>query len=74
VLRSDHVALRHYRRHKGHSTRTLAEASGVSQSRISELETGPVVVKPMTAKRIADVLGLEITDIAIVSDETEVVS
>lgn len=72
---SDHEALRRLRKEKGHSGYTLAEESGVSQSRISELEAGSIPVRSMTAKRLADALGVGILDIAtVVPDESEEVA
>lgn len=64
MLRSDPAALRNLRRLAGHSVRTLADEAGISHAAIVRLEGGAVAVLPRTAKRIADVLGVEITDIA----------
>lgn len=56
--------LRARRQRAGHSTYTLAEASGVSQQRISELEGHPPAgVWPRTARALADALGCQIEDI-----------
>lgn len=64
MLQSDPEALRNLRQTKGHSTRTLAGVAGITHATISRLESGSVAVFPATAKRIADALGVEITDIA----------
>lgn len=70
MLRSDHEALRRLRQSKGHSGRTLSEVSGVSQPRICELEAKPTPILPMTAKRLADALGVEIENITTITTET----
>lgn len=72
MLKSNPRELRKLRRAKGHSGYTLAEASGVSQPRISELESGSTPLHPRTAKRLADALGVEITDIATVEPDEPV--
>ena len=69
VLMSKPGALYELRRRRGHSLRTLAQVAGVSHSGIARLERGAVAVYPATAKRLADALGCEITDIADVVDE-----
>lgn len=71
VLKSNPEAIRRLRKAKGHSTLTLAEESTVSQQRISDLEKEPTVVRSMTAKRLADALGVQITDIATVHPDDE---
>lgn len=63
VLISRPQELRKRREQSGHSGHTLAEVSGVSQPRISELETGAIPIRPTTARRLADALGVEIPDI-----------
>lgn len=69
MLRSDPDALRHHRRGKGHSTRTLAAEAGLSHSAIVRLEGGRVPVFPATAHKLARALGVEVTDIATVEQE-----
>lgn len=69
MLKSKPEAIRRLRKQKGHSTLTLAEESTVSQQRISDLEQQPTVLRSMTAKRLADALGVQITDIATVYDD-----
>lgn len=60
----DPAALRNRRLRCGHTTRSLADASGVSQQRISELEGHPPVgVRPPTARALADALGCDLTEI-----------
>ena len=59
----DPGALRTRRQRSGHTTYSLAEASGVSQQRISDLEGGPVGVRPPTAKALADALDCDVADI-----------
>ncbi len=69
MLRSDPEALRALRRRKGHSTRTLAARAELSHAAIVRLEKGAVPVKPDTADRLAEALGVEITDIATVVEQ-----
>lgn len=71
MLKSNPATLRRLRTERGHSGRTLAEESGVSQQRISDLESKPTPVQPMTAKRLADALGVAIVDIATVESDGE---
>lgn len=67
----DPAALRDRRIRKGHTTHSLAELSGVSQQRISELEGDPPVgVRPPTAKALADALGCDIADITDLVEAT----
>lgn len=65
VVNIDPVALRDRRIRAGHTTYSLAAHTDgrVSQQRISDLEAGPVGVRPTTAKALADALGCDITDI-----------
>ena len=56
-------SLRQHRELAGLSQAGLAARSGVSQTRISELELG-ANIRPTTAKALADALGVPITDIA----------
>lgn len=65
MLRSDPVALRAHRRRTGHSTRTLAAAAELSHAAIVRLESGPKALKPDTAHKLATVLGVDVTDIAV---------
>lgn len=68
-MRINPTALRSIRERAGHTTRSLADVSGVSQQRISDLESDPPVgVRPPTAKALSDALGCDITEIAT-SDE-----
>lgn len=69
MLKSNPGALRRIRELKGHTGPSLARVSGVSQPRISELEQQPCPMWPTTAKRLADALGVEITDIAVSDDD-----
>lgn len=75
VLMSKPEEIRKLRKEQGHSTLTLAEESTVSQQRISDLEKEPTALRSMTAKRLADALGVQITDIAtVLPDEPDVVA
>lgn len=75
VMKSDPAALREIRERNGHTGRSLAEKSGVSQQRISDLEKDAVRVFPTTMRRLADALGVEIEEIATVcADEEQVAS
>lgn len=76
MLRSNHEELFRLRTEKGHSLRTLAAEAGISHQAIGRLESGPVVVYPATAKRLADALGVEMLAIAVVvqAETTEVAS
>ena len=51
------------RERAGHTRPSLAVASGVSSSRIGELETEACEVRPTTAKALADALDCDIADI-----------
>ena len=57
--------LKELREGKGHTTWSLAGASGVSQSRVWELEQGEAEIRPTTAGRLAKALGVEIKDITV---------
>lgn len=71
-MQIDATALRRIRERQGHTLTSLAGASGFSKQRLSQLETDPDQrgILPTTAKRIADVLGVDID--AITVDEAEV--
>lgn len=68
-------ALRAIREKDGHTTYSLAELAGVSQTRISELENptekGPRRIWPSTAKAIAKALGVPLSAFAMSDDEDE---
>ena len=49
------------RLHQGYSMRRLAKKAQVSNSTISAIEKAEKTVNPYTAKRIADVLNVDIT-------------
>ena len=68
-MRSKPAALRAARQRQGHTVTALAELSGVSKQRISDLESSAVGIMPPTAKRLADALGVDIEDIADIADE-----
>jgi len=68
-MRIKPAALRAARQRRGHTVTALAELSGVSKQRISDLESSAVGVMPPTAKRLADALGVDIEDIADIADE-----
>ena len=68
-MRSKPAALRAARQRQGHTVTALAELSGVSKQRISDLESSAVGSMPPTAKRLADALGVDIEDIADIADE-----
>jgi transcriptional regulator with XRE-family HTH domain len=62
-VRSNPKALKATRQRAGHTGRSLAAASGVSQQRISDLETAAVAIRPPTAKALADALECDMADI-----------
>lgn len=69
------AALRSARERSGHTHTSLAALADLSKQRISQLEAGvDLGVWPTTAKRLADALGVEITDIADLTDDAEVAS
>lgn len=69
------TALRSARERNGHTHTSLAAKAGVSKQRISQLEAGvDLGILPTTAKRLADALGVEITEIAELTDATEEVA
>ena len=68
-MRIKPAALRAARQRQGHTVTALAELSGVSKQRISDLESSAVGIMPPTAKRLADALGVDIEDIADIADE-----
>jgi transcriptional regulator with XRE-family HTH domain len=55
---SNPEALAAIRRKDGHSQGSLAEASGVSQTAISKLERRSIGIRPSTAKKLAEALGV----------------
>lgn len=60
-------ALRALREKDGHSQASLARHSGITQSRISELEGDvPQMVRPSTAKRLADALAVPVSALVLV--------
>jgi transcriptional regulator with XRE-family HTH domain len=65
-VRSNPAALRALREAKGHSQSSLARETGVAQTRISRLERLPEAgIRPPTAKKLADALGVSISAITI---------
>lgn len=64
-------ALQAIRERTGLTQSALAEATGVSQGRISELEAGRLNVRPGTVKALAAALAIPIT--ALLATEPEVV-
>lgn len=60
---SNPQALTAIREKDGHSQLSLAKVAGVAQSRISRLEANAVPIRPATAKRLADALGVPISAI-----------
>lgn len=67
VVKSNPAALRREREQAGHTCRSLSRASGIGHPRISQLEAASIPVRPTTAKRLADALGVRIADITIPS-------
>lgn len=69
-------ALRAIRERSGHTLGSLAIAADVSKQRLWQLENDPEQkgIKPTTAKRIADGLGVDIEDIATITDDPEAVA
>lgn len=63
AMETEARSLRRHRELAGLSQAALADRSGVSQTRISELELG-ANIRPTTAKALADALGVPLTDIA----------
>jgi transcriptional regulator with XRE-family HTH domain len=55
-------ALRRIRTMRGMNQVDLARASGVAQNTISEIELGKREARPGTLKKLADALGVEISD------------
>lgn len=62
-MQSNPTAILGRRQRAGLSIRELAELSGVSSSRIGELEAAEVDIRPPTARKLAEALGCEIPDI-----------
>lgn len=56
-------ALRAWRKHRGITAVQLSKASGVDQSRISELENGRAQGKPATWRALAEALNVTVDDI-----------
>jgi transcriptional regulator with XRE-family HTH domain len=56
-------ALRHIRTMRGMNQVDLANASGVAQNTISEIELGKRKARPATLKKLADALEVEIVDL-----------
>lgn len=56
-------ALRVWRNYRGMSAAGLSKASGVEQSRISELENGKAQGKPATWRALAEALNVTVDDI-----------
>lgn len=65
-------ALQAIRERSGLTQTELAEQTGVSQGRISELESGQRNVRPGTVKALADALKIPVT--ALVNTPSEVAS
>lgn len=68
-MKSNPEALRAERERKGHTGVGLARLSGVSFQRIWDLEQQPTAMRPTTAKKLADALGVEIEEIATVEPD-----
>jgi DNA-binding XRE family transcriptional regulator len=68
-MKSRPEALRSHRERKGHTLTSLASAADLSKQRLWQLEDEAAGLLPTTAKRIADALGVDITDIATLTDE-----
>lgn len=62
-MRINAAALTAIRERSGFTQLALAEASGVSQGRISELESADANVRPATVKALADALQVPIVAI-----------
>ncbi len=73
-MKSRPEALRSHRERKGHTLTSLAPLVSLSKQRLWQLEDKPTGLLPPTAKRIADALGVEITDIADLTDAPEEVA
>lgn len=74
IVRINPDALKAIREKDGHTQLSLAAASGVSQNRISELESAEKSsVRPTTVKALADVLQVPVSAL-VLADEPEVVA
>ena len=58
------VRLRKLRAEKGMSQKDVADAVGMTQAAISQLESGRRVATPKTVKRLAEALGVDIEELA----------
>ncbi len=56
-------ALKELRRRKGWSQKDLARRSGVGQDTISGIESGRHEARPSTLRKLAEALGVEVTDL-----------
>lgn len=73
-MRIDPTALRDARQRAGHSQASLGRVARVAQSHISHLERGAGrEIRPTTAKRLADALGVDI-DAITTRDDTRAAS
>lgn len=68
-MKSRPAALRSIRERRGHTLTSLAAEVDLSKQRLSQLEAEEEGLLPTTAKRIADALGVEIDEIATVTEE-----
>lgn len=59
------------RKAKGIKARQLAEMVGLTPASISKIERGLGGVRPTTAKKIADALGIPVVDVLFPSAEDE---
>ena len=73
-MKSRPEALRSQRELKGHTLTSLASIADISKQRLWQLEDEATGLLPTTAKRIADALGVDITDIATLTETEEVAS
>jgi transcriptional regulator with XRE-family HTH domain len=63
-MQADGKLIRRMREERGFSLRPFAEKSGTHFTNLSRIENGTRHPRPQTLKRIADALGVPITDIA----------
>lgn len=68
-MKSKPQALKAIRERAGHTLTSLAPIAQVSKQRLWQLEADEDGILPTTAKRIADALGVDITDIAEIEEE-----
>lgn len=71
-MRSNPAALAAIRERSGLTQTDLANATGVSQGRISELESKPQNLRPATAKKLAE--ALQVPVVAITTSNIEAVA